>query len=283
MPGQAVYVNNAGLNSFITGTPLFSKLSASAVSSMTGAFSLLAINGTSVKVVQVKRQSDNSTLDFWADRLGNLLTAPVTGQTLADWLGGSSGNVTTWYDQSGKGNHASQVTVANQPLVNLSNATISFNGSQWLSNATTTGMFIPLYQNTYSVVTKHRQWTVGSAWSTGNTASFVNFSFNGLRWATGNNYQNYRGGGFLPFGPQPGTYPVVATVVNDRTNDIGYINGVQSGTQTGITPNVEPVYPQYIGFDANSGTNRFQGELHAVMFFSSAISAADRTIVETLI
>lgn len=44
--------------------------------------------------------------DFYADRLGNLLTAPVTGQTLANWLGGATGNVTTWYDQSGQGNHA---------------------------------------------------------------------------------------------------------------------------------------------------------------------------------
>lgn len=267
----------------MTGTPLFSQLSVSAASNMKGAFSLRAINGTTAKAVQVKRQSDNATQDFYADRLGNLLTAPVTGQSLANWLGSSMGNVLTWYDQSGLGNHASQLTAANQPIVNLSNVTISFNGNQWLSNASTTGMFIPLFQNTYSVVTKHRQWTVGAAWSTGNTASFTAFSFNGLRWAASNLYQNYRGGGFLSFGPQPGTYPVVATVVNDRTNDIGYINGVQSATQTGITPNVESVYSQYIGFDANTGTNRLQGELHAVVFFSSAISTADRTIIESLI
>lgn len=55
--------------------------------------------------------------DFYADRLGNLLTAPVTGQTLADWLGGATGYVTTWYDQSGKGNHATQATTANQPII----------------------------------------------------------------------------------------------------------------------------------------------------------------------
>jgi hypothetical protein len=55
--------------------------------------------------------------DFYADRLGNLLTAPVTGQSLANWLGGATGYVTTWYDQSGRGNHASQLTAANQPII----------------------------------------------------------------------------------------------------------------------------------------------------------------------
>jgi hypothetical protein len=55
--------------------------------------------------------------DFYADRLGNLLTAPVVGQSLANWLGGATGYVTTWYDQSGRGNDASQLTAANQPVI----------------------------------------------------------------------------------------------------------------------------------------------------------------------
>lgn len=88
-----------------TGTPLFSQLSSAAASAV-GAFSLRAVSGTTAKAVQIKRQSDNATQDFWADRLGNLLTAPATGQPLASWLGGSTGNVVTWYDQSGRGNHA---------------------------------------------------------------------------------------------------------------------------------------------------------------------------------
>jgi len=267
----------------LTGAPLFSQLSPAAVASSTGVFSLKAVNGPTALAIQVKRQSDGTTQDFWADRLGNLLTAPVTGTPLSTWLAGSAANVVTWYDQSGLGNHASQTVTVNQPTLNLSNATISFNGSQWLSNATPTGMFIPLYQNAYSVVTKHRQWTVGAAWSTGNTASFTAGSFNGLRWATGNYYQNYKGGGFLSFGPQPGTYPVVATVVNDRTNDVGYINGTQSATTTNINQNVESIYSQFIGYDANSGSNRLQGELHAVLLFSSALSATDRTVLETLV
>ena len=280
VPGRFVFSLPSTPSSSMAGAPLFSQLSAAAASSAVGAFSLRAVNGVTAKAVQIKRSSDSATQDFWADSQGNLLTVPIVGTTLANWLSGASGNVVTWYDQTGLGNHATQATAANQPTINLSNVTVSFNGNQWVSNATPTGMFIPLYQNTYSIVTKHRQWTAGGAWGTGNTASFANGTFNGLRWSTGSNYQNFIGGGFLTFGPQPGTYPVVATVVNNRTTDIGYINGTQSSTGV-VNPTIDPVYSQFIGQAPNGGN--MIGELNALFFFKSAISTADRTIVESLI
>jgi hypothetical protein len=75
--------------------------------------------GTGFAIVEMKFYGapTSATTDFYADRLGNLLTAPVTGQSLAKWLGGATGYVTTWYDQSGRGNHASQLTAANQPII----------------------------------------------------------------------------------------------------------------------------------------------------------------------
>jgi hypothetical protein len=124
----------------MVGSPLFSQLSASAIASSVGAFSLRAVNGTTPRAVQVKRSSDNATQDFYADRLGNLLTAPVTGQTLVNWLGGSTGNVVTWYDQSGRGNHATQATAANQPVIQKATKgpgyACVFTGNQWVSFGT---------------------------------------------------------------------------------------------------------------------------------------------------
>lgn len=55
--------------------------------------------------------------DFYADRLGNLLTAPVTGIDLTSWLSGATGYVSTWYDQSGNGNNFNQSTQANRPQI----------------------------------------------------------------------------------------------------------------------------------------------------------------------
>ena len=117
-PGQSAYsAYFASQVSPLTGTPLFTQLSSSAAASSVGAFSLRAVNGTSARAVNVRNGTTSATQDFYADRLGNLLTAPVTGQSLASWLGGATGYVTTWYDQSGRGNHATQGTAANQPII----------------------------------------------------------------------------------------------------------------------------------------------------------------------
>jgi hypothetical protein len=78
-----------------------------------------------------------SATDFYADRLGNLLTQPVIGQSLANWIGGATGYVTTWYDQSGRGNHATQSTAANQPVIQKATKgpgySCLFSGSQRLA------------------------------------------------------------------------------------------------------------------------------------------------------
>jgi hypothetical protein len=88
-------------------------------------------SGTTVMLLTVPA----TTSDFYADRLGNLLTAPVTGQSLSDWLGGSTGSVATWYDQSGNGNHATQGTPANRPVINVATSPYSlfFSGNGSIS------------------------------------------------------------------------------------------------------------------------------------------------------
>lgn len=104
----------------LTGSPLFSQISTAASSSVAGAFSLRAVNGTTARVVRILRKSDNVQQDFWADRLGNILTVPVTGQPLDAWLAGSDANVVTWYDQSGQGRNATgtQATIVKTSNVN---------------------------------------------------------------------------------------------------------------------------------------------------------------------
>lgn len=133
VPGRGALVNVVGsANTSLTGTPLFSQLSQAAQSSAVGAFSLRAVNGTTARAVQVRRSSDSATQDFYADRLGNLLTAPVTGIPLQTWLGGATGNVTTWYDQSGQGRNATgtQMTIVQSSNVN----------QQWAINPTNGGL-----------------------------------------------------------------------------------------------------------------------------------------------
>lgn len=115
-----------------------------------------------------------SATDFYADRLGNLLTAPVTGQTLANWLGGATGYVVTWYDQSGAGNHATQATAANQPVIQRAT---KGPGYSVLFNGTTnylTGMSYTVLNNTnysFSVIERRNSSAVLMVIGSGSSGS----------------------------------------------------------------------------------------------------------------
>lgn len=65
--------------------------------------------------IRVRRSSDNAEQDIGFVN-GNLDTASLTS-----FCGAGDGYVTTWYDQSGNGNNATQTTAGNQPLIYQSN------------------------------------------------------------------------------------------------------------------------------------------------------------------
>ncbi len=98
-------------------------------------------------VVRVRRSSDSTEADFNA--------AQVSDGSLAAWVGaGNSGFVTSWYDQSGNGRHATQATTASQPqivssgvlLTKNSKPTIDFDGTNdFLSNTTAISQQITLF------------------------------------------------------------------------------------------------------------------------------------------
>jgi len=61
--------------------------------------------------MRVRRSSDNAEIDvFWAGGL-------VDSAAIMAHVGAGDGFVTTWYDQSGKANHATQTTAGNQPSI----------------------------------------------------------------------------------------------------------------------------------------------------------------------
>jgi Concanavalin A-like lectin/glucanases superfamily len=160
MPNRGSSGNKSGLAIQGTNYPFFTQLSVAGRSAAVGAFALRAVNAPTARAVQVRRSSDNATQDFWADRLGNLLTAPVTGQSLSSWLGGASGYVVTWYNQIQPGQDVTQATSANQPGIDSSNKFITFNGtSQSLSNAATTGGLLAACVGTGTKYTYTTCWT----------------------------------------------------------------------------------------------------------------------------
>jgi len=82
--------------------------------------------------MRVRRSSDNAEIDvFWANGL-------VDSAAIMAHVGAGSGFVTTWYDQSGKANHAAQTTAGNQPTIVVSGVMQMMQGRPSLSftNAT---------------------------------------------------------------------------------------------------------------------------------------------------
>ena len=77
--------------------------------------------------INVRRSSDNATQDIGFD--GYVLDTA----SLLSFVGAGSGYVTTWYDQSGNGNNATQSTAANQPQIVSSGNVITENGKPTVS------------------------------------------------------------------------------------------------------------------------------------------------------
>ena len=62
--------------------------------------------------IRVRRSSDNTEQNIGFDSVGNLDT-----YALSSFVGTGNGFVTTWYDQSGSGNNATQTTSSSQPRI----------------------------------------------------------------------------------------------------------------------------------------------------------------------
>jgi trimeric autotransporter adhesin len=77
--------------------------------------------------IRVRRSSDNAERDigFIGEHLDLL--------ALLVFVGNGSGFVTTWYDQSGNGRHATQTTAANQPQIVSNGAIITEGGRPLIS------------------------------------------------------------------------------------------------------------------------------------------------------
>ena len=276
----------------LTGTPLFSQLSPAATSSAVGAFSLRAVNGTSVRAVQVRNGTTSATQDFYADRLGNLLTAPVVGQSLANWLGGATGYVTTWYDQSGQGKDLVQPTAANQAVINTSTSPCSliFNGTSTnMYNSNFTFNFGATYNYTIRAVVNntvggcllykgvvgfpwnlsgYKKWYLG-AQSSGNEASvggYPNHVGNGEGYvfgqsaiSTSESSVTWSSSGFSS----------VVLYENASSVTVSYSSRASGFTDQGT----------YLYLGAGGSSAYYSGNVYEIEIFSTPLGAADVTIM----
>jgi len=120
-------------------------------------------SGYTGPVMNIRNGTGNATLDFYADAAGNLGTGYLgKGTSLATWLNGGNAYVTTWYDQTGNGNHATQGTAGSQPIYNQTLKNVDFGSGTTTGQSANANAFFNLpdktipYGNTaYSVTLKH--------------------------------------------------------------------------------------------------------------------------------
>jgi hypothetical protein len=226
----------------------------------------------------------NAAQDFYADERGNLLTAPVVGTSLQNWLGGATGYVTKWYDQSGRGNDASQATAANQPIIRRATKgpgySCLFSGSQWVSYGTTSTFAATPFS--VAVALRRSNGTNRSAYmGWGDTSTNMAWGASFLTPADTINFNN-RGqntNSTIPvWTSAEGMYYLTHTLSNNFYAN-NYVNGAYS-VQTNWTNFLSSASTNnaQIGRSTGQGTpNTFYGEIYEALVFTKSLYDLDGT------
>lgn len=250
----------------VTGSAILNRLSTAAETSCRGAFSCQLVNTAYIgPVLKIRRGADNVVADVYASTDSNYTVDG--GGSFASWLGASVAYVNTWYDQSGTNNHGTQETTTKQPIFDLASKKLTFGATVLLSLPNNT---IPSGNDAYTFVARHG--SIGSVG--GEIISCGGFgttgTANGLRRDT-NVYRNYWWGNDYTYG----TYAAnqVISVKYDGTARVGYTGGTSNTNRISNTKNTT---------SANTAIgNAINGELFTVFVFGTALSDADRIMVES--
>ena len=121
-------------------------------SGASAAYSVRALNSAYTgPLVKVRRSSDNNEQDIYAKYNGDL-----DRDSLLSFVGANDGFVSTWYDQSGNANNATNLTAANQPQIVSSGTIVLKNSLPTISyNSSTKRLSTALVVGASSVFATH--------------------------------------------------------------------------------------------------------------------------------
>jgi len=239
------------------------------------AYSLRALNGGDPMVVRVRRSSDDAEKDFTA--------SDVSGGALVDWVGsGNDGFATTWYDQSGNDNHATQSTAGSQPKIVDASALVSggieFNGTNnYFTTPVNSAASINGDMTAIAVATSSGQSQNGRIYSA-RSASGTIFEF---YQAFDEKVRIYDGvnNRITETSPSISSQYLTSNFVSsstismfvDGTDRSPSINTISITTETGVIPHIGAIV----------GTaNHFNGTIYEIIIYDSDQSA-NRAAIET--
>jgi len=138
---------NSAASSQISSTPAYDYL-LDDYSGASAAYSLRLLDSTySGNAIKVRRASDNAEQDI------AFVNNELDTASLETFASGTDAFVTTWYDQSGSGNDATQTTASAQPQIVSSGSTILENGKASIQNANLKHLESPTTDGLYSTKT----------------------------------------------------------------------------------------------------------------------------------
>lgn len=231
-------------------------------------------------VVEVRRSSDSTTDTFTASQ--------ITNGELETFCGVSDGFASTWYDQSGNANNATQATTTAQPKIvdggtlvqEGSNASLKFDGvNDYL--VTTQGYIVEISQNPASVfavanpeaIKEGYLLTEGDSPATYSSSFILNGAGTGAGAATAWVNVTEFGSGF------PASLTLGGFIYNG-TNFQAYLNGATDGSSGTAPINAETSLQAYIGSRADGTTAFFGGNVSEIITYKSD-QTANRTAIET--
>ena len=241
--------------------------------------------------IRVRRSSDNTEQDIGFSS-GNLDTSALT-----TFCSGTNGFVTTWYDQSGNANDATQATAANQPQIVSSGSVINVNSKPCLQftnslvqNLTySTSLWTYTGNSTLFHTSRNRNSGASQYGSVISQGGGQSNKAVGIQWqqfpntSTQANTDIYAPGGISTSGTQSVNTQYLATFQwqnwsthKTNGNTIIAINGAnQSLTTYGSAPTGLAIAPNRIGsFDGTSGGS-FLGDIQEIVVYTSVLSGTN--------
>lgn len=210
--------------------------------------------------IEVRRASDNTTQDI------GFVNNELDTSTLATFCSGTDGFVTTWYDQSGNGNDATQTTAANQPKIYDSVSGVITQGTKSsidfgttlqnlclsVNNSTTNNLITVVHTANY-VASKNQ---VILALSDSNFIIVAVGDTGKLKYANSNDT--------MISTTNVGSFQLSTIDINDKKL---YINGLQEDSVSTVSgASTRYVIANY----TNTGTNQMEGYISEIVIWQTA-------------
>lgn len=199
---------------------------------------------------------------------------PTDTANMALWLDGLvSATGAAWNDQSGNGNHATQVTGANQPTV--SSGAVIFDGT---NDSYTLGSTITVPDDGFTTyVVADRNGTGDRCFCSGTPSAAYELRLSGDHRVTLLRSHNTDTGSSTSIVPDAKRLITVVSTINLRSF---FVNTVADGTNATTVSSWGGINRIGCGYDGANNTDFFNGSIYEILMYTDAHDTTTRDTVE---